>query len=81
MGLVGIVEHRGVELYELHIGYRSLGTIDHGDAIASGNNRVGSGQIDSTAATSAHHGHFRKIGINLLRIRIQHVSTIAVDIW
>ena len=40
MRLLGIVEHGGVELYELHVGYRSLGTIDHCNTVASGNDGV-----------------------------------------
>ena len=38
--LLGVVQHGGVELYELHIGYGSLGTIGHRDAVASGNDGV-----------------------------------------
>ena len=40
MGLFRIMEYRGMELHELHVGYRSLGTIHHGDAVASGNHGI-----------------------------------------
>ena len=79
MRLRGIVEHRGMELYELHICYRSLGTIDHSDAVTCSDDRVRGGKIDSSAATRTHHGDFRQIGINFLRLGIQHISTIALD--
>ena len=80
MRLVGIMQHRGVELHELHIGYCSLGTVHHGDTVASGNDGVGGRQIDCATATCTHHRHLREISINLLRIGIEHVGPIAVDI-
>ena len=38
--LLGIVEHRRVELHKLHVGYGTLGAIYHGDAVACGNDGV-----------------------------------------
>ena len=69
-----------MELYELHVGNCSLGTIHHGDAIAGGDDWVGGGDIDSTATTGTHHGHLGQIGIYLLGLRVQNVGTIALDV-
>ena len=81
VGLLGIVEHRGVELYKLHVGHCSLGAVDHGNAVAGGDDGVGGGQIDGSATTSTHHGNLRQIGINFLCVWIEYIGTIAVDIW
>ena len=78
---VRVMQHGGVELYKLHIGHRTLGTIHHSDTVASSNHGVRCGQIHSTATTGTHHGHLCQIGIHLLGIRIQHVGTIAVNVW
>ena len=80
MSLSGMMEHGGVELHKLHIGHRSLCTIHHCDAVSGCDDGVRCCLIDSSHASSAHHGDFRKIGVHFLRIRIQHVSAIAIDI-
>ena len=80
MRLRRVVKHRGMELHKLHISHRSLGTIDHRDAVARSDNGVRGGEIDGTTATCTHDGNLRQIGIDLLRLRIQHISTIALDI-
>ena len=80
VSLVGIMKHRGVELYKLHIGHGSLGAINHGDTIAGSNHGVRGGQVNGTASTGTHHGYLTEICIYLLGIGIKHVSTIAVDI-
>ena len=69
-----------MELYELHIGNGSFGTIDHGNAVASGNHGVGSREIDGSAATRTHHRHFGKVCVHLLRVGIQHIGTVALDV-
>ena len=79
MCLVGIVKHSGMELYKLHVSHRTLGTIDHSDAVARSNDRVGGCQIDGTTATRTHHRTLGKIGVHLL-LWIEHIGTIALDI-
>ena len=81
MGLGGGVEHRGVELHKLHVGHRALGTIDHGDAVARGDDGVRGGLVHRTTATGAHQRHLAQVGVHLLCFGIEHVGTIAVDIW
>ena len=80
MRLFGIVQHGGVELNELHVGYSTLGTINHRNTVASGNDGIGRGQIDSATAACTHHGHLGQIGVNLRFLRIQDVGTIALDV-
>ena len=77
--LVGIVQHRGVELYEFHVCHGTLGTINHGDAVACGNDGVGGGHIYCSAAAGTHHGAFGEIGVNFF-LRIQHIGSIALDV-
>ena len=73
-------ESSRVELYKLHVGYCSLGTIDHRLAIACGNDWVGSGLIDRTATTGTHHSYLAEISIYFLSIRIEDVGSITVDV-
>ena len=80
MGLAGIVEHGGVELHKLHVLHGSLGTIDHGDAVAGGDDGVRSGLIDGSAASGTHHGDFGQIGIYFLGFGVEHVGTVAINI-
>ena len=80
MGLARMMEHGGMELHELHVLHCSLGAVDHGNAVASGNDGVGSCLVDCSTATSAHHCQFRQIGVHLLRLGVQHVGTIAINI-
>ena len=69
-----------MELYKLHIGNCSLGTVDHGNAIACSNNGVGGRHIDGTAATGTHHGNLGEIGVDFLRVGIEYIGTIALNI-
>ena len=80
MRLVRVMQHGRVELYELHVGYGSLGTIDHGDAVARSNDGVTRSQIDGTATARTHERHLAEVSIHLLRVRIQHVGAIALDV-
>ena len=50
-----VIEACRVELHKLHILDQTLGAIHHGDAVASGDRRVGCGLIDMSYATSSHH--------------------------
>ena len=80
MRLVGVMQHRGMELYELHVGHRSLGAIHHGDAVARSDDGVRGCQVHGSATSRAHHGDLREIGVHLLCFRVQHVGPVAVDI-
>ena len=80
VGLLRIVEHSGVELHELHVGNGAFGTIHHSDAVACCNDGIGGREIYGTTATCTHHRDFRKIGIYLLRLGIQHIGAIALDV-
>ena len=80
MGLLGVVEYSRVELHELHISHRSLGAIDHCNAVARGDDGVRGGKIDGATATCTHDGNLRKIGINLLRLGVEHVCPVALDV-
>ena len=80
MRLLGVMQHGGVELYELHIGHRTLGAIDHSDAVTRCDDRIRGGQIDGSAATRTHDGNLRKIGVYLLGNGIQHIGSIALDV-
>ena len=51
-----VVERGGVELYELHALYGSLGAVSHGYAVAGGNLGVGGGGIHGSATAGAEHG-------------------------
>ena len=80
MSLAWVEEGCGVELYELHVGHCSLGTIDHSLAVARGDHGVGSGLIDSSAAACAHHCHLAQIGVHLLGLGVEHIGSVAVDV-
>ena len=80
MCLTRMMKHGGMELYEFHVGHRSLGTIHHGDTVTRSNHGVRGGLIDGTTATRTHHRDLRQVRIHLLGIRVQHIGTVAVDI-
>ena len=48
-----MIQGGGVKLYELHILDRTLGAIDHGDAVARGDEWIGSGLIDGSACRTS----------------------------
>src|SRR5574344_200500 len=79
MRLTGVVECSRVELYEFHISYRTLCTINHCLTIAGSDDRIGCRLIYGTAATCTHQRHLTQIRIYLLRIRVQYISTVALD--
>ena len=70
-----------MELYELHVCHRSLGTIDHRDTITCGNNRVRGGKINGTTTTCAHHSDLGEIGVHLGFVGVEDISAIALDMW
>jgi len=80
MRLLGVVEHRRVELYEFHVGHCSLGAIDHGDAVAGGDDGIRGGQVDGSATTCTHDGDLRQVGVDLLGDGVEYVGPIALNI-
>ena len=64
MRLAGMMEDSGMKLHELHILHRSLGTIDHSDAVACSNDRVRGGEIDGSTSACTHDGDFREISVH-----------------
>ena len=80
VSLARMVERRGVELHELHVLHRALGTIYHRLAVARSDDGVGCGLVDGAAAARAHQRHLTEIRVHLLRLWVQHVRTVAVDI-
>ena len=80
MGLALMEEGGGVELHKLHVLHSAFGAIDHGLAVAGGNDGVGGSLIDGSAAACAHDGDFRQIGIDFFVLGIEHVGSVAVDV-
>ncbi len=80
MRLSRMIERCGMELYELHVLHRSLCTVNHSLAVASGYYRVCSGLVNGTASTGTHQRYLTQIGIHLLRVGIQHVCSVTLDI-
>ena len=74
-----MIEGRGMELDELHVLHRSLGTVDHGDAVARGHQRVGGVAVHGLAAARGHDGDFAEEGVHLARLFVQHVGAVALD--
>ena len=69
-----------MELDELHVLDRSLGAVDHGDAVAGGDKRVGGGGVDGADAARGHDRHARQEGVHLLRGLVQDVCAVAGDV-
>ena len=78
MGLANVVEHRGMELHELHVGHGALGAVDHGYAVAGGYDGVRRGLIHCAHAAGTHHGHSREVGVHLLGLGVEHVGSVAL---
>ena len=57
--LAGMIEGRGVKLYELHVLHRGLGAVGHGYAVARGDVGVRRGGIHGAAAPRGQHRHAR----------------------
>ena len=68
-----------MELYEFHILYGAFGTVDHGDSVSGGDERIGSVTVNGFTTACSHDGYFGKEGIYLTGIFIQHVGTVAFD--
>ena len=80
MSLARVVERCRVELYELHVLHRTFCTIYHCLAVARSDDGVGSGLVDGTAATCTHQRHLAQIRVHLLRLGVEHVRTVAINI-
>ena len=80
MGFRWIIKDCGMELYELHILYSSLGSIDHCDAIASSNHRIGCHCIDRSHTSCSHKCNLTQERINLFGIGIEDISTVTLYI-
>ena len=80
VSLGGVVETGRVELNELHILDRTFRTIDHGDTVAGSYLGVGSGRIDRTRSSGCHEGDTTQVRINLLRLRVEDIGSVALDI-
>ena len=75
-----VVERRGVELHELHVGHRALGAVHHRYAVARGHGRIGRRLVDGTDAAGRHHRYLGQIGVDLARLLVEHVGTVALDV-
>ena len=80
MSLARVVERCRVELYELHVLHRALSTIYHCLAVARSDDGVGSGLVDGTATARTHQRHLAQIRVHLLRLGVEHVRTVAINI-
>ena len=80
MRLVRVVEDSGMELHELHVLHLSLGTIDHGYAVACGNGWVRRCGIDGTCAACGHECYLTEVGVYLACIGIEDVGTVADNV-
>ena len=81
MSLAWVIKGSRVELYKLHVLNCSLGTIYHSLTVACSDDRVGSGLIYSAATAGTHQRHLAQISVHFLCFGVQHVCTIAVDVW
>ena len=75
-----VIEGGWVELDELHVLHGALSTIDHGNAVACGDERIGSGVIHSSHTACCDEGQSREEGIDLSCLLIENVSTIALNV-
>ena len=80
MGFALMEESRGVELHKLHVGHGALGPVDHRLAVACGHDRIGGGLVDGTASARTHHRHLAQIRVHLLRVGIEHIGPVALDV-
>ena len=81
MGLAGMIKRCRMELHELHVLHRSLSTINHSLAVARCDNRISGCLVYSATTACTHQRHLTQVSVHLLRLRIEHVSSIAVNMW
>ena len=75
-----VEEGGGMELHELHILHGGFGPVGHGNAVARGDIRIGGRGIHRPDAACGQYGDAREDGVNLVRIGVEHVGTIAFDV-
>ena len=80
MTLGRVVEGCWVELHELHVLDQSLSAIDHRDAVARGYIGIGGSGIDSTRAARCHKGDAAEVGVDLARLGVEDLGSVALDI-
>ena len=71
-----MIEGGRVELYELHVFYRSLGAVDHRYAVACGCHWICSCRIDGADASGRHEGHARQKLVDGA-LRCKHIGAVA----
>ena len=65
---------------QLHVFDQSLSAIDHRNTVARSDIRVGGGSIDSACAACSHKGDAAEVGVDLARLRVEDIRTIALNI-
>ena len=78
--VAGMIEGCGVKLHELHVFHRALGAIDHGYAVASGDERIGGGAVHRAYAAGGHKGDARQEGVDLACGLVEHIGAIALNV-
>lgn len=73
------VEAGGVKLDELHIPDAALGPVDHGDAVASGDDRVGGLAVDLSGTTGSQDGGPGQEGLDATCLLIQCIGPVTGD--
>ena len=80
MRLSRMIERCWMELHEFHVLHRSLCTVNHSLAVACCNYRVCGSLVNGTASTGTHQRNFTQISVHLLRVGIEHVCSITLDV-
>ena len=68
-----------MELDEFHVLHRSLGTVNHGDAVARGYQRIGGVSVNGFTTSCSHDGYLGEEGVHFSRILVQYIGAIALD--
>ena len=74
-----VVERRGVELHELQVSQHAAGAVNHGHAVAGGDDGSGGGGIDIAHAAGGQEGDLGEVGIDLIGAAVEGVNAIAFD--
>ncbi len=78
--VAGMIKSRRVELYEFHVGYRTLGTVDHGYAVAGSHQGIGCGSVNGSCTAGSHHRDARQECVHLTCSLIEDIGSVASDI-
>ena len=68
-----------MELNELHVLNPAFGSIDHGDPVAAGDERIGRGAVDLTGAACSNDRRSGKDGFNALGSCVESVGSVTFD--